>query len=151
MKRAFGLIFLSVMCVTASRADDAIIDAMVTAGPHGREVTAYTSDAQKLYATFKTKGVAKGDRIRGVWIADEVGEAAAPGTKIDEKILTMDGDTEDGEFSLSRPTKGWPLGKYHIEIYVNDHLATKVSFEIKGASKSKKDKDEEQENEESGD
>jgi len=144
MKRTIGSIFLSVLCIAAAHGSDATVDAIVTAGPHGREVTAYTADTQKLYATFKTKGVASGDKIRGVWIADEVGEAAPAGTTIDEKTLPMDGDTEDGEFSLSKPTKGWPLGKYHIEIYVNDHLATKVTFEIKAAGKSKKDEDDEE-------
>ena len=144
MKRTIGLVFFSLLCITTARAGDATVDAIVTAGPHGRELTAYTADAQKLYATFKTKGVANGDKIRGVWIADEVGEAAPAGTKIDEKTLPMDGDTEDGEFSLSKPNKGWPLGKYHIEIYVNDHLATKVAFEIKAAGNSKKEKGEDE-------
>jgi hypothetical protein len=45
---------------------------------------------------------------------------------------------EDGVFSLSQPTKGWPLGKYHLEIFVNGDLATKVSFAIKATPKSKK-------------
>jgi len=144
MKRTIGSIFLLVLCTAAAYGGDATVDAMVTAGPNGRELTAYTADAQKLYATFKTKDVANGDKIRGVWIADEVGEAAPAGTIIDEKTLPMDGDTEDGEFSLSKPTMGWPLGKYHIEIYVNDHLTTKVTFEIKAAGKSKKDKDEDE-------
>ena len=59
-----------------------------------------------MYAIFKTKGVISGDKIRAVWIADDVGEAAPAGAKIDEKTLTMEGDTEDGVFSLSQPTKG---------------------------------------------
>ncbi|HZR78752.1 MAG TPA: hypothetical protein VFA58_06055 [Chthoniobacterales bacterium] len=141
------------LCVTAVRADDVAVDAMMTAGPNGREITAYTADAQKLYATFKTKGVSQGDKIRAVWIADDVGDAASPGTKIDEETLDAKGDME-GEFSLSRPSPGWPLGKYHVEIYVNSHLATKVPFEIKAAGKSKKEKDkdeEEKEDEDSGD
>ena len=149
MKRIPGLIILLVSCIATAYAGDAKVSAMMTAGPTGRELTAYTADATKLYAMFKTKGVAKGDKFRGVWIADDVGDAAPAGTKIDEKTLTAEGETEDGEFSVSRPTPGWPLGKYHIDIYVNDQLATKVPFEIKGAGKSKKDKNEEEE--ESGD
>ena len=148
MKRTIGLIFFSVLCITAARAGDATVDALMTAGPNGREITAYTADTSKLYATFKTKGVQQSDKIRCVWIADDVGTAAAKGTKIEETTLTTKDDA-GGEFSLSRPTPGWPLGKYHVEIYVNDHLATKVSFEIKGADKSTRAKD--QDEEESGD
>jgi len=33
-------------------------------------------------------------------------------------------DTDGGVFSLSKPTKGWPVGKYRLEIYVGDDLAT---------------------------
>lgn len=120
------------------------MDAMMTAGPGGREITAYTEDASKLYATFKTKGTKEGDNIRCAWIADDVGDAAAKGTKVDEDTIAAKGDM-GGEFSLSKPTPGWPLGKYHIEIYVNDELATKVGFEIKAAGKAKKDRDEEEE------
>ena len=115
--------------------------------PGGREITAYVSDAPKLYAIFKTKGVKEGDKLRSVWIADDVGEAAPGETKIDEKTITAKGEM-DGEFSLSKPTQGWRLGKYHIEIFVNNDLATKVKFEIKAANNSKKSSKEQEEDEE---
>ncbi|MBV9618112.1 MAG: hypothetical protein JO201_02785 [Verrucomicrobia bacterium] len=121
------------------------VKAAMMTEPHGREVTTYTGDAPKLYAIFKTEGVTSGDKIRAVWIADDVGEAAPPKTKIDEKTLTLDGDTEDGVFSLSKPTKGWPLGKYHLEIFVNGELAAKVNFAIKAPPQSKKHADDEEE------
>jgi outer membrane usher protein FimD/PapC len=46
-------------------------------------------------------------------------------------------DTNDGDFNFSKPTKGWPVGKYRVEIYVNDDLATTAKFTVK-AAKSKK-------------
>src|SRR5262249_16195328 len=140
----FVALTLSAIWIAAARAGDVKVDAVMMTEPHGRELTAYTADARKLYAIFKTQGTKEGDHIRCDWIADDVGDAAVKGTKIEEKTIPAKGDTE-GEFSLSRPTPGWPLGKYHIEIYVNDELATKVTFEIKAASNSKKDTDEEEE------
>src|SRR5205085_4581669 len=148
MKRIFGLL-IGVISIAAARAGDVEVEATMMTEPHGRELTAYTADAPRLYATFKTKGASDGDKIRAVWIADDVGDAAAKGTKIDEKTLKMEGDTEDGVFSLSKPTNGWPVGKYRVEIYVNDELVTKLKFTIKGAAKSKKHSEEEEE--ESGD
>jgi hypothetical protein len=144
MKRTFGLMILTAISVAMVKAGDVKIEAMMTAGPNGREITAYTADAPKLYAMFKTKGATEGDKIRAVWIADDVGDAAPKGTKIDEKSLNVQGDIDNGEFSLSKPTDGWPTGKYHLEIYVNDDLATKLSFAIKAAAKSKKDEGEEE-------
>ena len=148
MKRTFVLLILSLIGIAVARAGDVKVEATMMTEPHGREITAYTADAPRLYAIFKSKGSSEGDNVRCVWIADDVGDAAAKGTKIEEKTITAKGDME-GEFSLSKPTPGWPLGKYHIEIYVNEELATKVNFEIKAAPKSTKQTDEEEE--ESGD
>jgi hypothetical protein len=144
MRAKFGFFVVGLIAVSSARGGNPKVEVVMMTEPHGREITAYTADAPKLYATFKTEGVINGDKIRAVWIADDVGEAAPAGTKIDEKTLTMDGDTEDGVFSLSKPTKGWPLGKYHIEIYVNNDPATKLDFEIKAAAKSKKQADEDE-------
>jgi hypothetical protein len=145
MRREFALLIAGLISIAAARGGEVKVEAVLMTAPEGREITAYTADAPKLYVIFKTKGATNGDKIRGVWIADDVGEAAPAGTKIDEKTLNMEGDTDDGVFSLSKPTKGWPLGTYHIEIYVNDDLATKVKFAIKGAAKSKKQADEQEE------
>jgi hypothetical protein len=149
MKRIFALLIGVISCAEFAHAGDATVEATMTTGPNGKETTTYARDVPKVFAMFKTKGVSDGDKIRGVWIADDVGDAAPKGTKIDEKTLKAEGDTEDGEFSLSKPTNGWPVGKYHLEIYVNDELATKLKFTIAAASKSKKHSDEEEE--ESGD
>jgi len=148
MRREFALLIAGLISTATARGAEVKVEAVMMTEPHGREITAYTADAPRLYAIFKSKGSTEGDNIRCVWIADDVGDAAAKGTKIEEKTIAAKGDME-GEFSLSKPTPGWPLGKYHIEIYVNDELATKVNFEIKAAPKSKKEADEEEE--ESGD
>ena len=55
----------------------------------------------------------------------------------------------NAQFSLTKPG-AWPRGDYHIEIYVNDQLATKVKFSIKPLTKPKKQPEQEEE-EESGD
>jgi hypothetical protein len=144
MKRIFALLIGVMSCAAFARAGDVQVDAKMMTNPEGEETTTFPADAPKVYAVFKTKGASDGDKIRGVWIADDVGDAAPKGTKIDEKTLDANGDTEDGEFSLPKPINGWPVGKYHLEIYVNDQLATKVNFTIKAATTSKKHSGEEE-------
>jgi len=148
MKKTFPLLIAliaTLICLSVARAGEVRVDATMMTSPEGKETTTFAADAPKLYAMFKTKGAKDGDKIRGVWIADDVGDAAPKGTKIDERTFTAGGDTEDGEFSLSKPTNSWPVGEYHVEIYVNDDLATKVKFTIKAAIKSKKQSGEEEE------
>ena len=92
-----------------------------------------------MVALFKTKGAQKGDKLRGVWIADNVGDAAPANTKIDEK--TSDPGRRHQRrrvFVLKNPTKGWPAGKYHLDIYVNDKLATTEKFTIEASEKAEK-------------
>jgi hypothetical protein len=45
----------------------------------------------------------------------------------------LEGDTDAGYFTFLKPTKGWPAGKYHLDIYASDELATTVKFTIEGA------------------
>jgi hypothetical protein len=146
MKKAFpSLIALvaTLICLSVARAGDVTVKVRMTMGPEDDSTTTFATDTPKLYAMFKTEGAKTGDKIRGVWIADNVGDAAPKGYKIDERTFTAEGDTSDGEFSLSKPD-GWPVGQYHIEIYVNDELATKMKFTIKAAKKKSADEEEEE-------
>jgi hypothetical protein len=148
MKHPLALLTASIISAAVVYAGDATVEAFMATGPDGESTTSFGPETPKIFALFKTKGVSDGDKIRSVWIADDVGDAAPAKTKIDEKTLTMKGDTEEGDFSLSKPTNGWPKGKYHLDIYVNGDLATTVKFTIgstKAAAKEAK-KDEEEEN-----
>jgi hypothetical protein len=138
MKSTLALLTAGLLCAATAQAAGVKVEAVMATGPQEEPTTTFAADTPKIYALFKTEGAKSGDKLRSVWTAVDVGEAAPKGTKIDEKTITADGDTDDGIFSLSKPTKGWPAGKYKVEIYVNDELATMAKFTIKSA-KSKKD------------
>jgi hypothetical protein len=141
MNRSLFLLFtIFALALSSAHAGDVKIKAHMATEPKGEITTSFTASAAKIYCLFETQGLSSGDKIRGVWIADDVGDAAPKGTKIDEKTITADGDTDDGVFSLSKPNKGWPPGKYRIVIYVGDDLITTAKFSI-GSGKSKKSDD----------
>lgn len=108
----------------------------------GDETTTFTPDTEKIYALFKTTGAKNGDKLRGVLIADDVGDVAPANTKVLETKLDMEGDTDDGDFNFSKPTKGWPVGKYHVDVYLNDELVTSAKFTVKAAKKKSKSSEE---------
>src|SRR3982074_2872740 len=128
MNRLFALLIAGVISASVARAGDVKIKVTMSTGPDDDPTTTFTADTPQIFAFFKTNGVQDGDKLRSVWIAEDVGDVAPANTKIDEKTLNAEGDTDDGVFSLSKPTKGWPVGKYHLEIYVNDELVTKLQF-----------------------
>lgn len=138
MKRTLALLIGMMICAAVARGGDVKVTAVMTTDPKDKPTTLFTPDTPKVLALFKTKGAQTGDKLRGVWIADDVGDAAPANTKIDETTLTLNGDTDDGNFSCSKPAKGWPVGKYHLDIYANDELATTVKFTIEAAKKAEK-------------
>jgi hypothetical protein len=92
-----------------------------------------SADVPKVYARWQGENLKKGDTIRGVWIAEDVGNVAPKNFKIAEASTRADGPRAFGTFTFSKPTKGWPLGKYRIEIYDGDRLAETVKFTVKAA------------------
>lgn len=141
MKRTFSLIAGILLCASVAHARDVSIKAVLSTEPDGEPTTSFAPDTPKVFALFKTDGIEKGDKLRGVWIAEDVGTAAPANSKIDEKTLELDEDTDDGDFSLSKPTKGWPVGKYRVDFYLNGKLKTSAKFTIGAAGKSEKASD----------
>jgi len=69
------------------------------------------------------------DALRGVWIDEDAGNVAPPDYKIDEASLTV-AVANQGNFSLSKPNKGFPVGKCRFEIYFGDKLLKTVPFTV---------------------
>lgn len=92
--------------------------------------TEFAPDIPKIYCAWKVEGVKGGTPVRGVWIADDVGKVAPPNYKIDEATVTLP-IINKGTFALSKPNKGFPVGKYRLEIYLGKDLAKSVPFTVK--------------------
>jgi len=126
------------ICTSVARGEDVKITAVTAAGPKDKPTAIFTPDTPVVFALLKIKGVTKGDKLRAVWVADDVGDAAPANTKMIEKTMAMEGDPAEGDFSCKKPPEGWPAGKYHVDIYANDKLATTVKFKIEAAKKTEK-------------
>ena len=108
------------------------LEVFLAAGKDSKPTTTFSSDAPRIYAFWKGKGLAVGYKIKSVWIAEDIGDAGPKETKILEAAANVYKSNEDGVFSLSRPAyKVWPVGKYRVEIHINDGLANLVKFSIK--------------------
>ena len=108
----------------------AVVEMAVALDENTPPTTTFANDAPKLMAFYRTTGTSAGQTIRGVWIAEDVGDAAPKETKIDEASVPCDRPGCTGAFSLTKPTNGWPVGKYRVEAYVNDALSGTTNFEI---------------------
>ena len=94
--------------------------------PTGR----FAADTKKIFCRWQGDALHEGDKIRAVWIAEDVGDVAPKNYKIAETSTSADGPQAAGTLTLSRPTKGWPIGKYRVEIYDGDQIVETLTFDI---------------------
>jgi hypothetical protein len=86
--------------------------------------------------TYTTADLPKnGDAYEIKWIAEDVGEAAPANTEIDtvvEKVDDVVPETRSYTINsrLTRPTNGWPPGRYRVEVKRGDELVTTARFSI---------------------
>ncbi len=131
MKKFFVVLLLSLLCAVPALAGDVKVKVAIAVDGNTRPATVFAPSVPKLIAFFLTEGTEKGDKIRGVWIAEDTGGVAPANFKIDEATLTGEKDDFGGGFALSKPNNGWPVGKYRVDVYVDDELVTTAKFQIK--------------------
>jgi outer membrane usher protein FimD/PapC len=83
---------------------------------------------------YSTQGVKAGDKFRGALVADHADHIAPEKRNMIEAELTLDGDTDAGALSFKKPVGDWPVGDYHVEIYINDKLVATAKFTITPAN-----------------
>ncbi|HEX4455966.1 MAG TPA: hypothetical protein VH143_34130 [Kofleriaceae bacterium] len=90
-----------------------------------------------VHVTYRTVDLPKsGDAYVIQWIATDVGQAAPANTVIatvnktvEELPAATNSYTLNGY--LTKPTNGWPIGKYRVEIKLGDKLVTTAQFAIR--------------------
>ena len=90
----------------------------------------FDKDTPEIFVTFDLNNVSTGTEIKGTWICEE-SEAAPPNYKIDEKSMQTVAGMNVGNFSLSKPTKGWPVGKYRVDMTISGGESQSAKFEVK--------------------
>lgn len=92
-----------------------------------------------IHMSYKTADLPKPGEVYVIeWIAEDVGQAAPA----DTVIGTVNKEVEDAKgvaastqnyfvnSSLTKPTKGWPVGKYRVEVKRGEKLETTARFSI---------------------
>ena len=78
-----------------------------------------------IYASVATEGSSPSASLRAKWSFET-------GQLVDESTRTIaPNNRERTEFHISKPD-GWPLGKYKLEVFLNDQLTETKNFDVKG-------------------
>ena len=116
--------------IAATPAETKMLTAALATELTGEPQTSFPSDTPKLYLRWHGERLNAEDKIRCVWIAEDVGTAAPANYQVSEASTNASETRGFGTFTLSRPIKGWPIGKYRAEIYLGDKLAETIRFTI---------------------
>jgi hypothetical protein len=92
--------------------------------------TTFPADQAVIHLVVTVANAPADTKVKTVWTAVDVGDAAPANTKIDEAELTMN-ESGNAHFTLSQPSSGvWPVGKYKVEIYLNDKLDRTLEYTV---------------------
>ena len=97
----------------------------------GPAMTTFGASEPMIVASFKGGTQAKGDKLRVDWIVESSKTMATPNKVVYQNTQEAKGPNTYGSSSLNKPATGWPLGKYRVDIYVNNAKAASVKFTIK--------------------
>ena len=97
--------------------------------PAGRANPPFPVSTAKLVLDWKLVPGARAEIIEARWIATDIG-AAAPNDYLISSSKSEAGKTE-GTFTLSKPTAGFPPGKYRLELRQMDQLIYSEEFTIR--------------------
>jgi hypothetical protein len=81
-----------------------------------------------FHAVVQIENAPANSKIKVVWYATDVGQAAPCNTRIDAHEISADG-TRYIDFNLT-PETTWPPGKYRAEITFNDILEQVIDFSV---------------------
>jgi hypothetical protein len=131
--RAVGLALLLSTAPASAAAEGSIAKAVLGMGRTEtfeivNPTTEFWPDTAQIVCVWKAEGVKPGTPVRGVWIAEDVGAVAPLNFKIAEATSSL---YKKGSFYLTKPNKGFPVGKYRLEIYLGKELAKTVPFIVK--------------------
>jgi hypothetical protein len=100
-------------------------------------VTTFHRDIAAIFGYWKAGKLPPDGLIKIEWIAVDVGPAAPRNTRIAQKTMALADDPDarhadywDGSFNVTRPSAGWPVGRYEAHLYFNDQLVKTLPFTI---------------------
>lgn len=104
-----------------------IADAWLARDDAGTERTTVFAPDEVFYCLVDLQNAPDDTTVKASWTAVEV-EGADPNTFIDESELTTGSDTLHFQLTNEGP---WPIGRYKVDLYLNDELDRTLEFEVR--------------------
>lgn len=90
--------------------------------------TSFPGDTPVLYAVGRLRNVGPPGRVEGRWVHLD------SDTHLGDTRVELVGAEVEARFSLSKPTAGWPEGRYKFYLAVNGEDVAGVAYSVTGAA-----------------
>ena len=106
--------------------DCVLTDKLKEDGMPDGNVDTFTKDTDMVYFVCSSKDLQEGQSLKASWVAVKVD---VPGSKpnyvINSNSVTVGQKPANmpyylAKFSLSKPTKGWPVGDYRVDLFLDN-------------------------------
>jgi len=93
--------------------------------------TTFAPDTPDIYLSADLVDVANGAKVSVSWVSVDSHGAAPPNFNIATVDIPIDKGQNKINSDLSKPTSGWPVGTYRVDISIDGTAAEAAAFEIK--------------------
>jgi hypothetical protein len=142
MKRFFSFVSLVVLvAVVAAGCNFSVSTANITGATLSKDVsgdnfdpvnptTTFPIDQPVIHLVARVANAPSDTKVKAVWTAVDVGDAAPANTKVGEVEVKLDASGA-AHFTLSLPSSGvWPVGKYKVDVYLDDKLDRTLDYTV---------------------
>jgi hypothetical protein len=113
--------------VSTANIKDAVLAKGYDNGEAVDPTTVFAQDDQTIHLVVKVANAPSDTTVKAVWQIVQV-EGYDPSV-IDETSLTLDSGQDSVDFTLSNDQL-WPVGKYKVDLYLNDKLDRTLEYEV---------------------
>lgn len=93
--------------------------------------TTFAPDTAEIFLTATMDDVKAGSKVTITWISVDSHGAAPANYKIDATDLDITEGMNILDGNLSKPTSGWPVGTYRVDLSVDGVVLKSLDFEVK--------------------
>src|SRR5258706_272935 len=105
-------------------------DLVLSDSKGGNAKSTFKPQTAKIFLNAKLVEVPTGAKVKSEWIAVDTGGAAPPHYRIDSVEMTVGPLINNVDFNFSKPTAGWPVGDYRVDLFIDGKPAGNVKFKV---------------------
>lgn len=89
----------------------------------------FTPDTRKIYLTVHVEDVPNDAKLKATWMVEKAA-GFAPNSPIASSEVTMRPQMKTANYSIDKPSIGWPPGDYKVELAIDGKVQSTVRFKV---------------------